>query len=140
MEDFKVIKGAYNEVAKRERHLRERKAILLTIPNQGGAYILRFPDGTGYIGKAVNLRKRIEKHLIEIFPSPKMLYHRKCNEAWSWYDICRESNPEMELSDIDITWFLSDDPCGKEKELLQSVDKGDRHLYYNTQWNNSKEV
>ena len=103
--------------------------------NSIGCYILTFPNGKKYIGKATSLGRRLEQHFSILAPVKAPSKRPHCE----WYDVALKENEGMIKSfrDIDVQIYYTLQCDKKETELLQSVPIEERSNYYNTQWNES---
>lgn len=120
-------------ILENQEYKRRRQFLYKVGYNSSGCYILTFPNGKKYIGKAMKLGRRLEQHFSILAPVKISSKRPHCK----WYDIAMSENKGAikSFQDINVQIYYTLQYEEKEKELLKNVPIEARHNYYNTQWN-----
>lgn len=116
---------------KRYEKLRLKRALLESIPQTGGVFILTFPNGKHFMGFTLrDMRERIKYNLKFLTQSKKTKYHR-FKPRYVWHEQCFRENPDLEdFRQIEIRIALHPEPHKYYKELWNSLTPKEKENFY----------
>lgn len=116
---------------KRWERIKLKRALLESIPQQGGVFILTFPNGKHFMGFTLrDMRERIKYNLKFLTQSKKTKYHR-FKPRYVWHEQCFKENPNIEsFEEIQIRIALHPEPYKYYKELWNSLTPEEKENFY----------